>query len=189
MPAGPLSPQGNRLIRRAQHGDADDISDVTRDPRAVFSDGDILSVEPTQPAAAQSVALAGAARAPGIYDLGRASRLSDVLHGADALARTSIRCLASSAGAMRKTWRRHWSPSRRWPSCAARADQPLQDGDRVYLFSRQQIADLHRDRDLDDATRDASNIVPKKKAASLLDPDIESFLRERCAFVRGAVRG
>lgn len=174
---GVLVPGRNRFlnleITRSGHEKVSEIHEVSR---RVFGDGAVLMVAKGKEKRAGTVEISGHARRPGLYALEQANTLSSLLSSPDVLGPDAYPLIGII--------------ERRDPDKLSRElvafplrnvlknefDLNLTDGDRIHLFSDSDIRRLDQP------------MFQSAKEGPVEDPVIASFLKERSAFVRGAVR-
>lgn len=187
---GVLIPGSNRYMKLGVTRDGLETVTEVGDPLAhVFGNGSILKVESSVAARIGTVELTGETRNAGIYELERTPALSTLI-SSDKIFGKDIYPLI---GVIERHDRKHqtsqllaFSPLQ---VAQGRLDRRLRDGDIVRLFSRQQIRFLQEEED-EAETRDDD---AADNESAFLDPDpltddLKSFLRERSAFIRGAIR-
>ncbi len=189
---GITSPIQNRFMKLApgQNG-REELSEI-HDARApLFGNGALLQVIAGDTVRAGTVTLSGHTNRPGIHALGRVSTLSALLSDNDVFGSDIYPLI----GIIARRDQNQMAPALKpFPPLLVRDgafDMDLQDHDVVHLFSRAQIHALHTDDTnpaaLNDITPAAGRQEQQAKPAPL-DPVMQSFLRERSAFIRGAVR-
>lgn len=189
MAGGVLSPGQNRFLRLGLTTDGretvEESGGKAYDP--VFGDGSILMVAPSREARAGTVELAGETRRPGIFDLDGVPTLSALL-GDEKVFGPDIYPLI---GVIER-----WNGGQMArqmidfpPLLVLRGqyDRRLQDGDAVHLFSRGDIVALQRQMKTGQAPEIESGDAAADEAG-ISDPALASFLAERSAYIRGAVR-
>lgn len=205
---GVLSPGANRFLKLgiAQNG-YEQVSEASDPFLPSFGDGDILMISKGLDKRAGTVQLSGHTRKPGIYSLKQNTSLTKLLDSAAVLGKDIYPLM----GVIER-----WDNQRLTTALidfplqlviSRNFDRTLMDGDVVHLFSNQQIADL--DDKNERARQSGSETLMHKVAMNehdldrsmnendqgsapadhdIIDETMRSFLIERSAFVRGAVR-
>lgn len=187
---GTLSPGQNRFMKLGLTGDGRETVDEVSDPlRPAFADGSILMVAPSDDMRAGTVALAGHTRKPGLHALAKAKTLSALL-GDEKIFGADIYPLI---GVIERRDEKHMTREMLdFPPLLVlrgRFDRKLQDGDIVHLFSRAQIMTLQDTQDEGaPLIRASAGAASTKGIEDEIEPAMQSFLRERSAFARGALR-
>jgi len=185
LSGGVLSPGSNRFTRLSLLNTGDEEVENIKDPsRKMLSDGAILKVSQAKERRARNVTLVGAVRDPGDYDLETIQNLSDLIgknHVLDESVYPLIGILERRDPSLLTRSFIEFSPAR---LMAGHDDIPLKEGDIVHLFSKDQIRSLHDP----DQEKLLQTVSFNHQSDNLLSSDIISFLKERIAFVRGAVR-
>lgn len=206
LAGGTLTPGKTRFLKlevtNAGQEEAQEVEDAFA---SEFGDGSVLMVSKGMDKRAGTVELLGHTRRPGLFALKEYASLGQLLDTEDMLGDDAYPLIGVIE---------------RWDSeqlahklidfplrlvLKGEFDRALQDGDRVLLFSNDDIRMLQtaasQSPDIADASEDkpqdygsaeeAADAVQAGDAArseSLEDPAIISFLQERAAFVRGAAR-
>lgn len=193
-----ISPGKNRYIRLAMDENGEEtVEDLDDKKSGSFRDGSILMVAQASAARTDDVTLSGHTREPGTHAFKRAKNLSDLISGASILG-TDIYPLIGvierkDPVQLTKTLLA-FSPQQ---VLSGTFERKLSKGDSVYLFSATQIRNLktaqnetllHEASLTTPAQQDEQLQKPSIKDTHITDPLIASFLREREAFIRGAVR-
>jgi protein involved in polysaccharide export with SLBB domain len=191
---GLLNAGQNRYLRLGLTTDGRETVDDIADPlRPTFTDGAILQVAPSDQRRDGTVEIAGHTRRPGLHALGKSKSLSDLL-GDDKVFGPDIYPLIGVI----ERWNEKQMTRQLidFPPLLVRDgrfDRKLQNGDIIHLFSRAQIAALPDTEDtaaklLPAAAGSAEADESLDDSDAITDPQIATFLRERSAFARGAVR-
>lgn len=188
MAGGVLSPGQNRFMKLGLTADGrETVEEIAKPHEPVFNDGSILMVAPSVEARAGTVELTGHTNRPGIHDLDRAQTLSALLTDEKVFGPDIYPLIG-----IIERWNDDQLASQflDFPPLLVlkgRFDRKLQDGDIVHLFSREQILALQKPQqnpeDIEPAAGSAADLPE-----TIADPVMASFLTERAAFVRGAVR-
>lgn len=188
LAGGVMAPGSNRFIRLSLTEDGretvDDVKDMTR---RSFGDGSILNVAQAQERRSRNVTLSGETRDPGEYDIARAQNLSDLIPNATVFGSAVyplIGVIERHDPQTLTTKLVEFSPRQ---VVNKLFDAPLSENDSVHLFSMDQIRALGGKMSSEPLLKKAS-LSSEDKKASIDNPYIVSFLQERVAFVRGAVR-
>lgn len=190
MAGGVLAPGNNRFIRLSLNNDGrETVEDVSEPMKKLFGDGGLLTVSQAREKRTDNIELSGHTREPGEHDFKKAKTLSELIkneqvfgdslypligvierHDKKSLTKTLIEF--SPRGVLQKN-----------------SDLPLNEGDVVHLFSMQQIRNLGQNVAKEPLLKNvAYNNKNDQESSEIKDGAIASFLEERAAFVRGAVR-
>ncbi len=186
MAGGVLSTAQNRFLRLGLNNKGEEaVQDITDSMQRVFADGDILSVERGQERRAGTVEMVGHANTLGLHALSETKSLVDLLAQEGTLKRDTYPLIGVIERWNRKDMTRSLIAFPPILSLSRQYDRTLVDGDIIHLFSQDQIKSLQ-------TTRTESEPVAMGSVADAeddeLDPLIAEFLKERCVFLRGAVR-
>ncbi|MCB1532942.1 MAG: SLBB domain-containing protein [Alphaproteobacteria bacterium] len=196
---GVLAPGKNRHLKLAvtEHG-SETVNEVHDAFKPAFGDGAILMVSKGSEKRAGMIEMVGHTRRPGLHALDENPTLSALLSSEDILGDDIYPLI----GAIER-----WDGEQlthKFISYPLRLvlkgafDMKLSDGDTIHLFSKAQIEGL-RDPATGEETEQGSRTPPEDMGAQSarfdadkdsdnIDKAMASFLRERSAFVRGAVR-
>ncbi|MGH6738912.1 MAG: SLBB domain-containing protein, partial [Bradyrhizobium sp.] len=190
LAGGLLTPGQMRFLRLSLTKDGQETVKETGDGnRPQFGDGDILSVAPAKEKRTGTVELAGDVRRPGTHALERARTLSALLGNDRAFGPDIYPLLGLIEREDEQEMAKQWIPFPPLQVVKGKFDRSLQDGDIVHLFSRKQILALQKADPDHLAQGDAEDTgAGQEDDGPLTDPVMISHLRERAAFVRGAVR-
>ncbi|MCB9987730.1 MAG: SLBB domain-containing protein [Rhodospirillales bacterium] len=187
MAGGILSPGENRFLDMGLSTDGQEsIREVTDPYAATFRDGTILMVQASDEKRRHMVELTGHTRRGGLHALNKAETLAALLSD-DKVFGPDIYPLM---GVIER-----WNGDQLAAEMIAfppllvlkgQFDSKLQDGDVVHLFSRAQIQDLQTNSK--DIPGKEEGSAPEIDDDRITDPVLAAFLRERSAYVRGAVR-
>lgn len=188
LAGGVLTPGDNRFVKLelTQTGD-ETVQDITSGQARNFTDGSILSVAQAQAARKDEVTLKGETRRPGPHDLKKSATLSALIKDRKTLGEDIYPLIGMIERKDADQLTRHFIEFSPVQVLKGKFDRKLEDGDTVHLFSAQQIADISAK----ETGEDPAGLL--KKISSQATPNIDdkllvSFLNERAAFVRGAVR-
>lgn len=163
---------------------AQDVEDMSM---PLFSDGSILMATTAQAAAEGSITLSGHTREPGTHALNRAQTLSALIGNAAVLGPDIYPLIGIIARTDPASLAKKLLPFSPHQVMTGLQDQTLQNGDTVYLFSNADIRALDPDN-APPLLHKASTAVNLNQTSAITDPLLRSFLQERSAFIRGAVR-
>ena len=186
MAGGVLSNAQNRYLRLGMNGKGEEsVQDITDPMQSVFADGDILSVERGQERRAGTIEMVGHANTLGLHALSETKSLVDLLAKEGTLKRDTYPLIGVIERWNRADMTRSLIAFPPLLSISRQYDRTLVDGDIVHLFSQSQIKALQNT-----STRTEPLAMGSVEDAGddELDPLIAEFLRERCVFLRGAVR-
>lgn len=189
LAGGVLVPGQSRYMKMqfTQTGD-ETIEDVSTAKKRIFGDGSILMVEQSEQRQASAVTLSGHTRQPGTHDLKKSKTLSTLI--------TSDRVLGKDIYPLIGIIERRdpnqltkelieFSPRH---ILTKEEDQTLNEGDVIHLFSMDEIRSLDQERETNKSLYHQASFTPQKQKTAIDNPIIQSFLKERAAFIRGAVR-
>ncbi len=196
LAGGVLIPADNRFMRLAALNSGDEMIEPVAEPnKRTFGDGDILQVARSESRRASDVTLAGETRQPGNHPLAMAKKLSELLGDARVLGKDIYPLLGVIERRDPATLARTYVEFSPQAIVQKNDDETLQEGDIVHLFSMKDIIALDKQSDTVAMASDLLTPVsytPGKSAApehkKNSDPMLVSFLKERSAHVRGAVR-
>lgn len=193
MAGGVLTPGQNRFMKLGLTPDGrETVDEVSDSYRPVFGNGSILSVAPSKEKRAGLVELTGHVRRPGVHALDKAPALSALLGDDKAFGPDIyplIGVIARWDGGQMARQILSFPPLL---VLKGRFDRKLQDGDEVRLFSREEIRALRAAKKdtgrPETRTQEETGSAEEGGGDLADDPALQSFLRERSVFVRGAVR-
>ncbi len=188
---GVLSPGKNRYLNlEILSSGKESVKEVHEPFVPLFSDGSILMISKGQEKRAGTIELIGHTRRPGMHALNEVSTLAQLLSSEDILGNDIYPLIGVIE---------------RWDSeqlthkildfplrlvLKGHYDQKLHDSDTIYLFSNVQIANLNK-KELEKNTKleeFGSQDIDFSEENKISNQTISSFLKERSAFVRGAIR-
>lgn len=196
LSGGVLTPGDTRFVKLAVTARGEEtVQDIDTPGVPMFGDGSILMVMQAETARGSDVTLSGHTRRPGTHDLRKAQNLGDLIGEDGALGSDIyplIGVIERRDAQQFATELIEFSPLQ---VVHGLFDRRLQEGDKVHLFSAGQIHALEKnpvtpeggDTILHEASYKAE-IEKGEAGETIADPVLASFLRERAAFVRGAVR-
>ncbi len=186
---GVLAPGQNRFLRLDVTKEGREMVDEIHDPfKPQFGDGAVLMLSKGQEKRASTVELVGHTRRPGLHALHEVPTLADLLNNDQVLGPKAYPLI----GVIER-----WDDKQLTTKLVdfplllvlkGEYDRKLQDGDIVHLFSRRQIATLHNGKDRPKLRKVAMGSAEDPDEDIIDDPVMASFLKERSAFARGAVR-
>lgn len=184
---GVLAPGHNRYLKLGITEDGEEkTQDIQEDAREafdpVFGDGSALLVAKGQEKRKGSVELQGETRRPGLYSLAENKTLTALLSSEDILGADIYPLIGVIE---RRDDDQLASQLIDFPLrlvLKGQYDRKLVDGDIVHLFSMRQISVL------DDEQPGNKNEITDDLPSDIIDGVMAGFLKERSAFVRGAVR-
>lgn len=196
LAGGVLIPADNRFMRLAALSSGDERIEPVGEPnKRSFGDGDILQVARSESRRASDVTVTGETRKPGNHALANAKHLSDLLGDPRALGNDIYPLLGIIERRDPDTLTRTYVEFSPHMIVQKLDDMNLLEGDTVHLFSTQDITALEKK---EDSVAKASDLLTPisytagdmqaPKRATQEDPMLVSFLKERSAQVRGAVR-
>ena len=188
---GVLAPGKNRFLKLGVTPDGQEIVEDITDPfKPTFSDGSILMISKGSEKRAGTIELTGHTLRPGIHTAGENSSLSKLIPNAKILGNDIYPLIG-----VIERWDND-QLTRKLLDFPIRLvlkgdyDRKLQDGDVVHLFSNKQIQKLDtliEDKNLKSIPVGSSE---QNEEPGILEQDetLKSYLKERSAFIRGAVR-
>lgn len=189
LAGGLLSPGNNRFIRLTMTPDGREKTDELAAPFApALGDGGILVVARANEKRTETITLAGHTRQPGIHALAHASSLAALLSDPKILGPDIYPLIGVIAREDKKTLTRQLIDFPPNLVVSGQFDRRLQDGDTVTLFSRRQIMDLQKQKKETGGLEKIAYGSAAPEDDDGIGPAMRSFLKERAAFIRGAVR-
>lgn len=189
LAGGVLSPGANRFIKLAVGSDGLEIvEDIAEPTKRLFSDGGVLNVAQAKEKRSQSVELLGHTRDAGAHALGKTKTLSELIKSEQIFGDSLYPLIGVIERHDKKTLTKtlvEFSPR---AALNKTGDMKLMEGDVVHLFSLQQIQKINEKISSETLLQKISYDGTDQKEDPVKDPMIISFLQERSAFVRGAVR-
>ncbi|HEU4839540.1 MAG TPA: SLBB domain-containing protein [Micavibrio sp.] len=188
LAGGVLAPGSNRFVRLSLGSDGREIvQDIDEPGRKIFSDGAILNVAQATAKRSENVELSGHTRDPGQHDLKKARTLSELIKSEQVFGDSLYPLIGVIERRDKKSLTKtliEFSPA---DAVQKHGDMPLNEGDVVHLFSMEQIRHLAQNVSREPLLK---TVAYTKQADDLEIKNglIASFLEERSAFVRGAVR-
>ncbi len=192
---GVLSPGQNRFMRFALTNDGREvISEIDEPYTRVFGSGTILSVSPSKQKRSGMVELVGTTNRPGLHDLSQNPNLSSLLSDRKVMGADIYPLLGVIERWDETQLTRALLPFPPLLVLNGGFDRVLKDGDVVHLFSRASILNLKTPNELQTVPDAKLELVEMGSAIEgaedniLDDSTVRSFLLERAAYIRGAVR-
>ena len=184
LAGGLLSPANNRFIRLDMTNDGRERTEELSAPfTPALGDGSILVVERASEKRTETIELAGHTRQPGIHALAKAGSLSALLSDPMVLGPDIYPLIGVVERHDPRTLTRQLIDFPPNLVISGEFDRRLEDGDTVILFSRADILGLQDEQKTEEEEETGSN-----DDSFVMDETLRSFLKERSAFVRGAVR-
>lgn len=190
LAGGVLAPGSNRFMRLSLGADGlETVEDVSEPGAKLFNDGGLLNVAQAKEKRSRNVELSGHTRDPGQHDLKKVKTLSELIKNdrvfGDSLYPLIGVIVRRDPHSLTKTLI-EFSPRL---VVQKHGDMKLTEGDVVHIFSMQQIRDLAQNvAKAETLLQNVAYTPNKKDDEKITDGAIISFLEERSAFVRGAVR-
>ncbi len=190
---GVLMPGQNRMLKLGFDVDGHEQVETIDDPIApIFGDGSILAVTNGEAKRQGSVELLGHTRRPGMYALSDYQNLSNLLNTDAVLGADIYPLIGVIARIDDEYFTRRFMAFPLQAVLKGEYDLPLKDGDGIYLLSNAQIRHLSSfsPDELDANYRSVGSLEDDVQGDMPIinDPLLVSFLKERSAFIRGAVR-
>ncbi|HPF79205.1 MAG TPA: SLBB domain-containing protein, partial [Alphaproteobacteria bacterium] len=182
---GVLTPGQNRYMKLEYTADGKEtVEDVTKPEERLFGDGSILMVAQSEQKRAQEVTLEGNTRQPGPHDLKKSKTLSGLITDEKVLGNDIYPLMAVIERYDPELLTKKYIAFSPYQVLHKQYDDTLQEGDKVRLFSMQQIRNLENKKE--------NSMLHKVSASTdkneIHDSVLSAFLSERAAFVRGSVR-
>lgn len=191
MAGGVLAPGNNRFMRLALGSDGrETVEDISEPTKKGFGDGSLLNVAQATAKRSENIQLSGHTREAGEHDIKKAKTLSELIRSEQVFGDSLYPLIGvierRDSKSLTKTLI-EFSPRQ---VLQKDNDIPLSEGDVVHLFSMEQIRKLGQNVAAEPLLKKASygGATAKNDDKDITDGLIASFLEERSAFVRGAVR-
>lgn len=185
LAGGVLTPGQNRFIKLEVTPNGEEtVQDVINQKDRIFGDGTILNVAQSEQKKASEVELSGHTRQPGAHDFNKSRTLSALINNEKVLGNDIYPLIGVIERRDANQLTKKLIAFSPYQVLHKKYDQPLNDGDKVKLFSMDQIRSLEYDQPLLQEAAFAS----KEPEKIIEDPVLSAFLKERSIFVRGAVR-
>jgi polysaccharide export outer membrane protein len=183
---GILTPCNIRYLKLAATADGqENVQEITESLKPEFSDGAILMISKGQDRRAAAITLEGHSLRSGLHALSENQNLSQLLSGQETLGPDIYPLI----GVIER-----WDEDQLTHKLIdfplklilnGKFDRALKDGDVVHLFSNTQIQSLA----FPTLQKEQGSYAPARDPDTIIEDDtLAEFLRERSAFVRGAVR-
>lgn len=183
LAGGVLTPGQNRYVKLEYTSNGEEtVRDVDAPKERIFGDGSILSVAQSKQKKAGAITLSGHTRQPGTHDIKKSRTLSALITDDKVLGRDIYPLIGVIERRDPKQLTKKYIAFSPHQVLHKEYDEKLLDGDTVRLFSDKQIQNLDKNPLLHEAA-----LQPKAKEEEIIDPVLTSFLKERSAFIRGAV--
>lgn len=187
MAGGVLAPGSNRFMSLALGSDGREVvEDVSEPSRKLFGDGGLLNVAQAREKRSENVELSGHTREPGEHALQKAKTLSELIKNDQVFGDSLYPLIGVIERHDKKSLTKtlvEFSPRQ---VIEKNSDMNLNEGDVVHLFSLEQIRTLGQNVAKEPLLKTVA--YGSKDDNGIKDGLIASFLEERSAFVRGAVR-
>lgn len=187
LAGGVLAPGNNRFVKLELTSQGEEtVADIDTHQSRAFGDGSILTVAQAIPERKDEIILRGETREAGAHDLNKSKTLSDLIKSRKTLGGDIYPLIGMIERKDKDTLTRQMIEFSPIQILRGDVNRTLEDGDIVHLFSAKDINALSR--------RNAGENEPQlhkvaaTAATKMDDPFVTSFLSERAAFVRGAVR-
>lgn len=189
MAGGVLAPGNNRFMRLALGGDGrETVEDISEPIKKGFGDGSLLNVAQAKEKRSENIELSGHTREPGEHAFNKAKTLSELIKSEQVFGDSLYPLIGvierRDSKSLTKTLV-EFSPRQ---VLQKNHDVKLNEGDVVHLFSMEQIRALGQNVAKEPLLKNISYETQDKEDKTIKDGMIASFLEERSAFVRGAVR-
>lgn len=189
MAGGVLAPGKNRFMRLALGGDGrETVEDISEPMKKGFGDGSLLNVAQAKEKRSENVELSGHTREPGEHAFNKAKTLSELIKSEQVFGDSLYPLIGVIERRDPKSLTKtlvEFSPRQ---VLQKNHDVKLSEGDVVHLFSMEQIRALGQNVAKEPLLKNVSYDTQDKEDKTIKDGMIASFLEERSAFVRGAVR-
>lgn len=189
MAGGVLSPGNNRFMRLALNGDGrETVEDVSEPTKKGFGDGSLLNVAQATAKRSENIELSGHTREPGEHAFNKAKTLAELIKSEQVFGDSLYPLIGVIERRDPKSLTKtlvEFSPRQ---VLQKNNDVKLSEGDVVHLFSMEQIRNLGQNVVKEPLLQKVSYEKDDKEDQQIKDGMIASFLEERSAFVRGAVR-
>lgn len=187
---GVLTQGNNRFIRLALTSDGQEsVTEISDSFAPIFGDSTILSVLKGSEKRKGTIELVGETRNPGLHDLSKNKTLADLLQNKQILGDDIYPLIG-----LIERWDEDQLTTKflDFPLRLVlknKFDMKMQSNDVVILLSNQDISDVYR-RNNNGATKGHSTEEGSRLSDNYTidNPALKSFLKERSAFIRGAVR-
>jgi len=185
LAGGVLTPGQNRFIKLENTTNGEETTqNITNQKDRIFGDGAILNVAQSEQKKASEVRLSGHTRQPGAHDFNKKRTLSALINDEKVLGNDIYPLIGVIERRDGQNLTKKLIAFSPYQVLHKKYDRPLNDGDKVKLFSMDQIRALESDAPLLQKT----SLGNKSETEIIEDPVLSAFLKERSVFVRGAVR-
>lgn len=186
LAGGLMAPGQNRTLKLGLTDSGEEqVSDITDPFKPTFNDGSILMVSKGSAKREGMVELMGHTRRPGLYAVKDHKNLQSLLNNESILGEDIYPLI----GVIERYDDEQLTDTLiDFPLrlvVKGKFDRKLEDGDVVHLFSNKQIQNLEKTKS--DETLQQGSTAPQNEDR-IEDPVLSSFLTERSAFIRGAIR-
>lgn len=189
LAGGVLIPGQSRYVKMEFTKDGNEtIQDVGTAKQRIFGDGSILMVAQSEQKQASAITLSGHTRQPGTHDLKKAKNLSNLITSDKVLGRNIYPLIGIIERRDPNQLTKELIEFSPRHILTGQEDNKLNEGDIIHLFSMDDIRGLHKDTKEENPLLHKASFTPPQSKTAIDDPIIQSFLKERAAFIRGAVR-
>ncbi|MAQ70833.1 MAG: polysaccharide biosynthesis/export family protein [Alphaproteobacteria bacterium] len=193
LSGGVISPSEYRFLHLQMTSNGTEEATEIKDPDArLFSDGSILMVSRRMETRTGTVELLGQARQTGLHSVAKSKTLRDLLPGPDVFERDIYPLFGIIEKWDKKTLSSFYTPFSPLKIMRGEENIALNEGDKVHLFSRNQINELKNNplnkvNEIEPAA--GSNIQEFGSSENnSVDPALESVMHDYSITVKGAVR-
>ncbi|MEM6781504.1 MAG: SLBB domain-containing protein [Pseudomonadota bacterium] len=182
-----ISPGKNRFLKLDYAPDGEEtVQDIKDRKLRAFKDGSILMISQAKGTRDNAVMLSGHTREPGARDIKKAETLSDLITDSKVLGDDIYPLIGIIERRDPQQLTKTLIPFSPVQVLNKSYERKLAGEDKVLLFSNSQIRALYEAKE--NKLLHEASLKPKADKDAITDPLVKSFLEERAAFVRGAVR-
>lgn len=189
MAGGVLSPADHRFLKiELTSSGTEQVKEIHDAFAPVFGDGTILMVARAKEEPSDMVELVGHTRIAGLHALNQTPTLSSLLSGTKAFGPDIYPLIGVIE---RKNHDQMTQELLAFPPrlvATGQYDRSLNDGDIIHLFSNKDIESLKKETLIATQPTSYGSAEDDNSQGNINSPLLSSFLKERFAFVRGAVR-
>ena len=184
LAGGVLTPGQNRYMKLEYTPDGEEtVQDVSAPNNRIFGDGSILTIAQSEQKQASAITLSGHTRQPGTHDLKKSQTLSALITDEKVLGNDIYPLIGVIERRDEKQLTKKLIAFSPHQILQKEYDEKLLDGDKVRLFSAEQIRNLEKNPLFHEAS-----MTSQRQDNIIEDEVLSAFLKERAAFIRGAVR-
>lgn len=182
-----ITPGKNRYLKLDYAPDGTEtVQDMQDRKLRAFKDGSILMVSQAEAVKSEAVTLSGHTREPGTRDIKKTNKLSDLITDKKVLGEDIYPLIGIIERRDARQLTKTLVPFSPHQVLNGAYEQKLAGEDKVLLFSNHEIRSLYEKHEDNELLHD---IAYKQDIKNKIDdPLVTSFLKERSAFIRGAVR-